>query len=110
TMTGGSGEITANAWQSHVPDNGSKTIASGDLVAFCLQMTARGGSDLVNTSTPFLGFAENRPGVTTFTSATYTGIATVPNCIITFSDGAIGFMQGCDVFSTANVRNFNSGS
>ena len=28
-----------------MPDAGSKTIANGDLVAVCVQMTARGGVD-----------------------------------------------------------------
>jgi hypothetical protein len=45
TLTGGSGGIIANSWHNHVPDSGTMTIANGDLVAICVQMTALGGAD-----------------------------------------------------------------
>lgn len=110
SLIGGGGGITANAWQTHVPDTGSKTIANGDLVAFCVQMTARGGSDLVNVQTNNNGTTWHRPTVTTYVAAAYGPQAVVPNAIITFSDGAIGYFQGSEVFSSINTRLWNSGS
>jgi hypothetical protein len=109
TMTGGGGGITAFAWQTHVPDAGSKTIANGDLVAFAVQMTARGGSDSVTVNALLLNNPMNRPLVTQFTTV-YSAIASAPNAVISFSDGALGFFYGGFVFRTISTTTFNSGS
>jgi hypothetical protein len=110
SLTGGAGGITANAWQTHVPDTGSKIIANGDLIAFCVQMTARGGTDSVIIQTNNAAASWQRPVVTTFASSVYGVQTAVPNAIITFSDGAIGYFQASDVFSTINLRTWNSSS
>jgi hypothetical protein len=109
SMTGGGGGVTANAWQSHVPDTGSKSIANGDLVAVCFQMTARGGADVINigyiNATQF-----NRPSVTGFLGGSYAAQNGLLNVFITFADGATGWIDGGEVFSTNNTRTWNSGS
>lgn len=112
SLVGGGGGITANAWQTHVPDTGSKTIAHGDMVAVCVQMTARGGTtDSVNVSHNSTSTVFHRPFVSQFTGGTYnTGTSLAPNIIITFSDGAIGYFQGSDVGSTIGSRSFSNSS
>lgn len=110
SMTGGGGGITTNTWHSHVPTTGTKTIANGDFIAFCIQMTSVGGVDSILT-----WFSNNVPQtlpiVTTFLSATYAVGAGVPNCIITFSDGALGYFYGSDVFGSIQARAWdNTGS
>lgn len=98
--TGGGGGITSSAWQTNVPDAGTKTIANGDLVAFCVQMVTRGGVDsvLVSHSTT-LGTTLSVPFVTTFTGAAYANGNVSPNAVITFSDGAKGYFFGGNVAS-----------
>jgi hypothetical protein len=105
----GSG-ITADAWQTHVPDAGTQTVANGDLVAFCIQMTARGGVDVINPATMSVSVAGQRPIATRFVTAAYSLSNSAPNMILTFSDGALGFFYGCDVFTTVGVRTWNSAS
>jgi len=104
SMAGGGGGVTANAWQTHVPDAGSKTIANGDLVAFCIQMTARGGADLVNVSTISELLTAVRPSVTGFLNTVYANQARQPNAIIVFSDGTIGSFWGGFVASVGNTN------
>ena len=103
SITGGTGGITANAWQTHAPDTGTKTIANGDLVAFCIQVTARAGVDIVRP-TMGIGVTRQRPNVTNFVGGVYSNVASQPNAIITFSDGAIGFFHAGDVFSALSAR------
>jgi len=109
TLIGGGGGITQNVWQTHVPDAGTKTIANGDLVAFCVQMTARGGADAVNSA--FVsGAGHTFPIVTSYVGGAYTTALCLPNCVITFSDGALGHLYTSDVFATQGIKVFNSGS
>jgi hypothetical protein len=100
---------TANAWNQKVPDSGTKTIANGDLVAFCTQMTARGGADAVNTSNGTGVVGVPRPGVTGFVGGSYADAGTPPNAVITFSDGHLGWFYGGAVFATASTgQSFNN--
>jgi hypothetical protein len=95
TLTGGGGGITGSAWQTHVPDAGTKTIANGDMVAFALQMTARGGADSVvlrSMSTPFHGPA--LPSHTDYIGGSFSAGTGIPNVSITFSDGTKGYFIG----------------
>ena len=110
SLVGGSGGITANAWQTHIPDIGTQTIANGDLVAFCIQMTTRGGTDIIVPLTNSVGVPPQRPICTRLLSAVYSLSNSIPNAMITFSDGALGFFYGCDVFSSLNTRTWNSTS
>jgi hypothetical protein len=103
TMLGNSGQITANSWQEHAPDAGSKTIANGDLVAFAIQMTASAGG-YVNigagqTSLWGTTFPPSRPCATLFGTSGFVRIPTYPNCVITFADGSKGFFAGGLVYS-----------
>jgi len=110
SMAGNGGGVTANAWQEHVPDAGTKTVAHGDFIAFCTQMTALGGADLVNTSISSTAGAGNDPGLTQYTGGTYTAVSAVPNCLITFSDGHLGWFGGAVLLSSVTAQTWNSGS
>lgn len=108
TITGGGG-ITANAMQSHVPDTGSKTIAHGDLVAFAVQMTARGGVDSVTVLGSITQSSTQRPTCTSFTGAAYATQVILPNVVITFSDGAVGYFHASDILTATTTRLWSSG-
>jgi hypothetical protein len=109
-FTGGGGGVTSSAWQTSVPTTGTKTIANGDYVAVCFQMTAKGGGDAVRVA-PTLTDGQHRPTVTTFLGGSYAASGSGPNTIITFSDGALGYFFGSDVVGVAvSTRTWNSGS
>lgn len=108
-ITGGGGGISANAWQTTVPTVGTKTIANGDLVAFTVQVLVRGGSDLIQVGYSGGSFPTlNRPILTVPSDVVTQGL---PNLIITFSDGTLGWIDGGDVSATAQLtKTWNSGS
>lgn len=109
SMVGGSGLITSNAWLTHVPDAGTKTIANGDLVVFAVQMTARAGADAVQVGHAAPSNASiNRPTTTSFVGGSYTTVVGIPKPFITFSDGAFGWIAASDVYSLNATRTWNS--
>lgn len=110
SYTGGGGGLSANSWVQSVPTSGSKTIANGDLVAIAVQMTARAGSDLVQVGSAAASDYMLRPCVTAYTGAIYAAQQQVPNCLITFSDGAVGWFDGGDVYQSVAAVSYNSGS
>lgn len=105
----GSPGITANAWQSKTPTTGTKTIAHGDFIAFCTQMTARAGADSIITVAGATNSGQ-RPFVTTFTGGAYAVAASTPVCVVIASDGTRGYLFGGSPFSVALSTTFNSGS
>lgn len=110
SFTGGGGGITTDAWQTSVPDSGTKTIANGDLVAFAVQATARAGADSILVSSASSLMTQALPGVTIFTSS-YGDQVRLPNVVITFSDGTLGFFVGGFVATIGlTLQTFNSGS
>lgn len=112
TMVGGGGGITADAWQTDIPDAGTKTIANNDLVSFAIQATARAGADSILVSTTNAGASNSlqRPSVTSFLGGSYATIPSTPNALIVFSDGAFGWFYGSDVAASVTARTFNSAS
>jgi len=112
SIIGNSGGITGNAWQNHAPDAGTMTIANGDLVAFCIQMTARGGVDIINVGGVLQPYANvGLPCVTSYLSSAYANTTALPNARIRFSDGARGYFVGSGLQNGALITNvWNSGS
>lgn len=107
SFTGGGGGVTSNAWQTSVPTSGTKTIATGDLVAVTIQMTARAGADSVIVQW-YGSNAQQRPTTTTFTGAAYSTPGGTPNVIIRASDGTYGWFAGGFVTSLIQPRAWNS--
>jgi hypothetical protein len=112
SIVGGSGGIAANTWNEHAPNAGSKTIAHGDLVGVALQMTARGGSDSVTVAAAqSITSAVTRPGVITYNGTTFATTNVIPNCSITFKDGAKGFLVGGAPYRLSRTQvQYNSSS
>jgi hypothetical protein len=110
SFTGGGAGVTSGAWNESVPTSGTKTIANGDLVAFCTQMTARAGVDSILTQVAGTSSLP-RPFVTSFTGAAYAAASAVPNAVITFSDGARGyFAAGSAVSTPSTTQSWNNTS
>jgi hypothetical protein len=110
THTGGGGTVTTGAWNENVPTAGSLSIAHGDFIAFCGQMTARAGVDTIDMNFNAVT-GPPRPGVTGFTGGAYGAGGGVPNVVITASDGTLGFFYGGSVWLTSTTtQTWNSGS
>jgi hypothetical protein len=99
----GSG-ISANVWTESVPSAGTMTVAHGDYIAACTQLTTLAGSDLVNTQVSGTNVGINIPSVTSYTGGTYAQSASIPNFVITFSDGHLGWFYGGAVWATNSTN------
>jgi len=112
SLVGGSGGITGNLWQEPTPDAGTMTIANGDLVAFCIQMTNQGAVDAINVGGVGQAYANiGLPCVTSYLSGAYANTTFLPNCRIRFSDGARGYFAGSALQNgSLATYTWNSGS
>lgn len=103
---------TTGAWNESVPTTGTKTVANGDLIAFAIQMVTQGGTDTCNVQVVSTVFgAPPRPASASFLGGSYAALSRLPDCVITFSDGKLGFFYGgyvCDIPTTTTT--WNSGS
>lgn len=107
-LTGGGGGIGNNAWNTTDMTSGTKTMSHGDLIAIVFDMTARAGSD----SVPVTGLTIAAQRLTCSTvsnvSGSYAAVNIIPNAIITFDDGTLGWIDGAVIFETFNSRAYSS--
>jgi hypothetical protein len=108
SYTGGAG-ISSTTWTESVPNAGTMTIASGDLVAWGFQVTARAGVDAVRVR-KYAANVANYPSVTDFTGAAYAANGGAPNVVLTASDGTLGYFVGGAPMSAVLATAFNNGS
>lgn len=110
-FVGGGGGITANAWQTSVPTIGTKTIASGDLIAIAIQATTRAGADSITVGNEAVSTSPGTPGITDFTGGSYTTPNRLPNAVLVASDGTRGYIYGGFIASVGTTtQTWNSGS
>ncbi|BBC00197.1 hypothetical protein [Bradyrhizobium elkanii] len=110
-LTGGGGGVTNNAWNETVPTTGTKTIANGELVAVCMYMATRGGSDNVQVRGISTNNAFNAamPQVGIY-NAGFSGQNLFTNCAIRASDGARGYFIGGQVSAASSSQTWNNTS
>jgi hypothetical protein len=110
-LTGGGGGVANNAWNETVPTTGSKTIANGELVAVCMYMATRGGSDNVQVRAVSANSILNRsmPHVGIY-SAGFSGQNLLTNCAIRASDGARGYFIGGQIWAGSSSQTWNNTS
>jgi hypothetical protein len=103
---------TTNSWHSITPTTGTATLTEGDLIAVVWDLTNRAGSDAINV-TPAAGtFSTLFPITNAFASAAWaaTGSNFVPNCLLTFSDGTLGWLDDGRSFGVSADVVWNDGS
>lgn len=109
--TGGGGGVTNNAWNESVPTTGTKTIANGDVIAVCMYMATRGGSDNVQvrgiTTNNILGSTLPNVGIY---NAGFSGQNLLANCAIRASDGTRGYFIGGQLFAAGSNQSWNNTS
>lgn len=94
-MVGGTDTITGSAYNTATLATGSKSIAHGDLIAIAFRMTARGGADSVILQSLASASLFNWPQVTAESSGgAFSSVQNVPNAIIEFDDGTLGWIHG----------------
>lgn len=94
-MVGGTDTINANAVNIVSMASGSKTINHGDIIAVCLEMTARAGADTVavtRASTNTL-VGPSFPYCTADTGSLAKSSNQLPAILLEFDDGTIGWFQ-----------------
>ena len=101
TETGGSGIATGSV--TTTMNSGTVSLSHGDLVAVVWDMTARGGADsvLVGCTSPSfdnagtVGFPTTNAYVAgAWQTGTALGSNKIPNVLITFDDGTLGWISG----------------
>lgn len=105
---------TATTWNTVTMTTGVPfTVTPGDFMGVFLQMIVQGGADSLTVRCGDSGLASNLPGVTNLTGpSTYAAATAMPNCFLTFDDGAFGYFLGSQVYSVGSTAspNFGSGS
>jgi hypothetical protein len=101
TLTGGGGGISNNAWNTATMNSGTVSLAHGDFISVVFDMTARGGADTIAISTGVGKGAVGTPNIPTtnvFTAGAWqtsvtAGAGRVPNVVIVFDDGTLGWID-----------------
>jgi len=97
--------LSDNSWTSFPMESGSKSITHGDLVCVVAEITAVAGSDRVRLQCFNAGRA-CFPGVNRFISSSWSsGVNAVPNVILEFDDGTLGWFFGAYYSGTASTAN-----
>lgn len=113
-FTGGGGGVSANTTNTSVMTSGTKTISHGDLISVVMEMTTRGGTDLINVTRLSDGIftTTKMPCVTTNTSGSFVDIGnSAPKAYIVFDDGTIGWFFGVNfTIDATSTVNYNSGT
>ena len=99
-LVGGTDTITASTWRTDAMEVGTKTISHGQLIAIAFNLEARAGADALQIRCMASNHVQHFPAVTLEApDATFTIQAALPNGIITFDDGTLGWIMGAFVFS-----------
>lgn len=110
-MAGGSSLVTQSSWNESVPTAGSKTIAHGELIAFCWQMTSRAGSDaILIRSLSTAGVSSGLPNFCSYNGSSFSSQNLWPNCVVRAANGTRGVIRGTSVISTSSSKVWNSSS
>jgi hypothetical protein len=109
-LVGGTDPIAASSVIDTDMETGTKTIAHGDYIAIVIEMTARGGSDVVSVGSD-ADLDTLLPYVTNDTGSGPAKTPSWPMFTIIFDDGTVGWL-GEDTFAWSVAANtaFNSGS
>ena len=109
------GTLAASTWHNAVLNAGSnQTLTNGDLIAVCFQLTTFTAADNVFFR---CGITSNSglSGGTGYThilssGTVFNALSNVPNVMIEFSDGTIGWLAETFPFHTAAGNSFNVGT
>lgn len=109
SILGNAGLITANAWNELVPTTGTRTIGHCELVAVCVQMTARGATDTLSIRTVST-LATSAIPHTGIYNGSFNAQGLLPNCVLRASDGTRGYIVGGSVVSAFSFQTYNTGT
>lgn len=108
-LVGGTDTLTSGSPKQITMSSGTKTLTHGQEIAFCIEMTARGGADSVVAQ----GWGSNQL-YPYRTADTGSGPAKASNSIvgllIVFDDGSLGWIHGIVTYKPHSVATYNNGS
>lgn len=105
TDTIGNGTITTATMST-----GTKTITHGDVVAIVIEMTARGGADVIRPNRYEPSGVAGFPYCTNDIGSGPVKVTGYPMLCVEFDDGTVGTLGPGTLVSTIAATNFNSGS
>lgn len=111
TLVQGTDSLAATTWITtdfDADDGDGISLANGDLIGINWKMTVRNGADSVVINTPAAAASTHIPGVSVNTGAWATVSGAMPNAIITFDDGTLGWIDGSIVYSVAAAASYTT--
>lgn len=104
-LLGGTDTIGSTSWFDTAMASGTPfTVADGDLIAICFHLDTTSGTPSVKIRTSLVGTSMGFPVSTLVTSGpTYTAQGLMPNMVLTFDDGTLGWIVPTLPFSVADV-------
>jgi hypothetical protein len=112
-LVGGTDTLTALAWREETMTAGTPfTVTNGDLLAVCFHLDVTSGTPSVKIRQNLItNSGLHLPALTLVTTGpTYTAQALLPNILLVFDDGTLGWLEPCRVFSVADLASATIGS
>lgn len=112
-LIGGTDTITSATWRSDAMSSGTPfTVATGDLLAVCWHLDKPGAAaqSVKVRGTALTSAGSNAVPTQVLYTGTYANQSILPNCILTFSDGTLGWLSGSSVLSTADITTATIGN
>lgn len=111
-LIGGTDTITSTTWRDEAMTAGTPfTVTDGDLIAICFHLDLTSGTQSVKFRSTQPNGSSGSTVLTLVTSGpTYTAQAAMPNCILTFDDGTLGWLEGTLPFSAAETASATIGN
>jgi hypothetical protein len=111
-LVGGTDTISSTTWRSDAMSAGTPfTVADGDMLAVCFHLDTSSGTPSVKIRAGNTGSSILSPTTTLVTSGpTYTVQTSVPNLLITFDDGTLGWVSGTFVRSVFDAASGSIGN
>ncbi len=111
-LVGGTDAISSTTWRSDSMSAGTPyTVANGDLIAVCFHLDTTSGTPSVKVRGMAPASAWGFPALTLVTSGpTYTAQTALPNVILTFDDGTLGWIDGTTLYAVGDSASGNIGN
>lgn len=111
-LVGGTDTITSTTWRNDAMSAGTPfTVTHGDLIAVCFHLDTASGTPNVKVRNGTTATTLSFPATTLVTSGpTYTNQGQLPNIIIVFDDGTLGWITPTVVFSVADASSATIGN
>jgi hypothetical protein len=111
-LVGGTDTITSLTWRSDAMASGTPyTVTDGDLLALCFHLATTSGAPSIKVRGALTNVTVGQATATLVTAGpTYTAQGMLPNAILTFDDGTLGWLEPTSAFAVVDAASGNVGN